>query len=192
MAFKESPRFPENIAAQSKFGPGFSTQIARNLGGYEARNRHWTYPLHEGDVGFVRTQAELDQLLAFFHGVAGMFDGFRFKNYNDYEVTASEGTFIQLTGSTWQLAKTRTYGAITSQWKVKKPVSSTVVVSGGSFTLDDTTGIITAVGSPTPTPTSWTGEFDFPVRFNTDKMLPMWISFELYDWQSIPIIELRL
>lgn len=190
MAFHESPRFPDNISIQSKFGPGFQTPFGRNLGGYEVRNRNWTYPLHEGDVSFVSSQEELDDLLAYFHGVGGMFDGFRFKNFNDYEVTGTQGTFIQLTEWTWQLCKTRTYGSLTSQWPVKKPVSPVIIV-GGVFTVDYTTGIITSVGSPDSPPTSWTGEFDFPVRFDTDKMLPGWMDFEIYEWSAIPIIELR-
>ena len=193
MAFVETPRFPEIISSQSKFGPGFNTSVARNLGGYEVRNANWTYPLHEGDVSHIRTQAQLDDLLAFFHHVAGMQNGFRFKCFNDYDVDATQGTTVNLTTETYQLYKTRTFGAVSSAWKVSKPVSGTVTVNGGgSWSVDYTTGIITHIGSPVIAPTSWTGEFDFPVRFNTDKMLPQWVSFELYDWSAIPIIELRL
>lgn len=193
MAFVETPRFPEDISAQSKFGPGFSTVIARNFGGYEVSNQGWTYPLHEGDVSFVRTQAQLDSLLAFFHGVAGMHNRFRFKCFNDYTTTTTTGTVIQLTATTWQLCKTRTLGALVTQWPVKKPVSGTVTVNGGgSFSVDYTTGIITAVGSPVIAPTNWVGEFDFPVRFAIDKMLPQWISFELFDVSSVPITEVRI
>lgn len=192
MAFVETPRFPEYISSQSKFGPAFSTDIGRNLGGYEVRNGNWTYPLHEGDVSHVRSQSQLDDLLAFFHSRGGRLDGFRFKNWNDYTVTTSNGTFIQLTSTTWQLCKTRSFGSLTTQWPVRKPVSGTVVVGGGTFSVDYATGIITAVASPADTPTSWSGEFDFPVRFDTDKMLPQWISFELYDWSAIPIVEIRV
>jgi hypothetical protein len=41
MPFIESPRFPESIGAGSKFGPGYSTSIARNLGGFEMNNQNW-------------------------------------------------------------------------------------------------------------------------------------------------------
>lgn len=193
MAFKETPRFPEDVSVGSKFGPGYSTSIARNIGGFEASNQNWSMPLYEGDVGYgVRTQAELDSLLAFFHGVAGMHNGFRFKNFNDFAVTGAQGTFIQLTGTTWQMYKTYTYGALTKARKISKPIAGAVIAGGGSYSLDTTTGIITTLGSPTVPPTSWTGEFDTPVRFDLDKMLPMWHTFELYSWESIPIRELRL
>lgn len=193
MAFVETPRFPIDISFNSRFGPNFSTALAKNLGGYEARNKNWTYPLFEGEISLVRSQAQLDIIFAYFHYVAGMFNGFRFKNFNDYTVTGSEGTFIQLTGTTWQLCKTRTWGVLSTQWKVKKPIDGTVTITGGSWTVDYTTGIITAVGSPTISPTSWVGEFDFPIRFNIDKLTPQWLqSRNYYDLSSLPIIEIRL
>jgi len=193
MAFIETPRFPEAISAQSSFGPNFSTSQARNLGGFRVSNQNWTYPLHEGDVSHIKTQAQLDDLLAFFHGCAGMHNGFRFKSWNDYTVTAAQGTTVQLTTETYQLYKTRAFGALSTAWKVSKPVTGTVTVNGGgSWSVDYTTGIITHIGSPVIAPTSWEGEFDFPVQFNIDKMLPQWISFEVYDVSSIPIVELRL
>ena len=193
MSFKETPRFPDDISVGSRFGPGYSTNVARNLGGFEINNQNWSMPLYEGDVGYgLRTQAEIDNLLAFFHFVAGMHNGFRFKNYNDFDASGTEGTVVQLTGTTWQLYKTYTYGAATMARKISKPVSGTLAFATGSFSVDYTTGIITAIGSPTVAPTTWTGEFDTPVRFNTDKMLPQWLTFEQYEWQSIPIIEIRL
>lgn len=193
MSFKETPRFPDGLSAGSKYGPAYSTGKAYNLGGFRAANRNWSMPLYEGDVGYaVKDQDDLDDLLAFFHGMAGGYDGFRFKNWNDYTATGSEGTVVQLTSTTWQMYKTYTYGALTPTRKIVKPVSGIVVSGGGTYSVDTTTGIITAIGSPLVDATGWTGEFDDPVEFTTDKMLPSWISFELYEWTSIPIRELRL
>ena len=194
MAFDESNRFPDKLSAGSVFGPAYSTSIARNLGGYEQNNQNWLMPLYEGDVSrSVNNQDDLDDLLAYFHSRAGMHDGFRFKNWNDFEASGSQGTVTQLTATTWQMYKTYTYGSLTKARKISKPMATGITISGGgSYSYDSTTGIITASGSPNVYPTGWTGPFDFPVRFNTDKMLPQWISFELYDWSQIPIIELRL
>ena len=194
MSFAETPRFPDSISAGSKFGPGYNTAIARNIGGYEVNNQNWSMPLYEGDVGYAaKDQADLDSLLAFFHGVAGMHNGFRFKDWNDFAASGSQGTVVQLTTYTWQMYKTYTYGALTKARKITKPVSGTITLyGGGSYSIGYTTGIITSLGSPAVAPTGWIGQFDFPVRFNIDKMLPMWISFELYEWQSIPIVEIRI
>ena len=192
MAFIETPRFPESIGAGSKFGPGYSTAIARNLGGFELNNQNWSMPLYEGDVIHgVRTQAELDDLLAFFHGVAGMHNSFRFKSFNDYRAAGGQGGLVALDADHWQMVKTYTFGALFKSRKIAKPVAGAVVVSGGgTYSVDYTTGIVTR--SSGADPTGWSGEFDFPVRFNIDQMMPQWISFELYDWTSIPIREIRL
>jgi uncharacterized protein (TIGR02217 family) len=192
MAFIETPRFPESIGAGSQFGPGYSTSIARNAGGFEVNNQNWSMPLYQGNViQGVRTQAELDDLLAFFHGVAGMHNGFRFKNFNDYQVVEGQGVLVAIDATHWQLYKKYTFAALQTLRKISKPVTGTVVLTGGgTYSVDSTTGIVTK--SAGADPTDWTGEFDFPVRFDIDQMLPQWISFELYDWTSIAIIELRL
>lgn len=39
---------------------------------------------------------------------------------------------------------------------------------------------------------TWSGEFDVPVRFNTDKLNSIWKSYNVYEWGQIPLIELRL
>ena len=191
MPFIESPRFPESIGAGSKFGPGYSTSIARNLGGFEMNNQNWSMPLYEGDVIHgVRTQEQLDDLLAFFHGVAGMHNGFRFKSFNDYKAIGGQGALLALSSTTWQMYKTYTFGAMSKSRKISKPVEGATVSGAGTYTVDTTTGIVTKTAGGDPT--GWAGEFDFPVRFDIDQMMPQWISFELYDWTSIPIREIRL
>lgn len=193
MAFIETPRFPANISAGARFGPGYSTSKARNLGGFEASNQNWLMPLYEGDVSHAaKKQALFDELLAFFHGVAGMHNGFRFKNFNDYSATAAQGTLVELTvNTTWQMYKTYTFGALFKARKISKPIAAGMVIAGGgTYALDATTGIITRnLGA---NPTSWAGQFDFPVRFNTDRMLPVSVMSDLHEWTSIPVIEIRL
>ena len=193
MAFAETPRFPVSIALGSGFGPGYSTSIARNLGGYEVNNQNWTMPLYEGDaIHGVKSQADLDDILAFFHGVVGMHKGFRFKDWSDYDAAGVEGTLtVIVANTTWQMYKTYTYGALTKERKITKPVSGTLTIAGGgTYAVDYATGIITR--SAGANPTSWTGEFDTPVRFNVDKMLPMGKGRTLFEVGSIPVVELRL
>lgn len=192
MAFVESPRFPVTISAGARFGPGYNTGKARNLGGYEVSNQNWLMPLHEGDVSHAAKKQDLfDELLAFFHSVAGMHNGFRFKNFNDFVATAAQGALVELTpNTTWQMYKTYTYGALSKARKITKPIATGMVIAGGgSYTMDATTGIITRNSGANPT--SWAGQFDFPVRFNTDKMLPVSYMSDLHAWDSISIIEIR-
>lgn len=192
MEFIETPRFPDSISSGAKFGPAFSTSLARNLGGTEVRNKNWSMPLCEGDVSFgVRTQAQLDDLLAFFHNVAGMYKGFRFKNFSDYTAVGAQGTLIVITtNTTWQMNKVYTYGTLATAKKISKPIAGVAIAGGGAYSVDYTTGIVTRTAGANPT--GWTGMFDIPVRFNVDRMLPQWIAYKLYDWTAIPIVELRL
>lgn len=192
MAFVETPRFPESIAAGSKFGPEYNTSIARNLGGYEVNNQNWSMPLYRGDVSMgVVDQSSLDVLLAYFHGVAGRHNGFRFKSFNDYIATGTQGAVVQLTSTTWQMYKNYTYGALSKARKISKPVPNTILITGGgAYSVDYTTGIITKSGGASPT--GWSGQFDFPVRFDIDRFLPPWLSFELYTPSEIAIQEIRI
>lgn len=192
MSAIESPEFPRGIAYGSSFGPAWSTSIARNQGGFEVNNQNWSMPLYEGDVIHgVKNQTQLDQLLAFFHGTAGMHNSFRFHNKADYQATAgTNGTVVFISGSTWQMYKTYTYGALTFSRKISKPKSGVVIAGGGTYSYDTMTGVITKTAGADPT--GWTGDFDFPVRFNTDKMLPTWIIFRHMEIGTLPIIEIRI
>ncbi len=193
MEFIETPHFPESISAGAHFGPAYSTAVARNLGGKEVRNQNWSYPLCEGDVSYgVRNQAQLDDLLAFFHGVAGMHKGFRFKNFSDYQAIGAQGALTVITtDTTWQMHKMYTFCALAAPKRISKPVAAGLVVTGGgTYTVDLTTGIVTRTAGANPT--GWQGQFDIPCRFNIDKMLPQWIAYKLYDWTAIPIVEIRL
>lgn len=191
MAFVETPRFPVDISVGSKFGPGYSTSIARNLGGFEQNNQNWSMPLHIGDVIFgCRTQPQLNNLLAYFHGVAGMHNGFRFKSFNDYTATGSQGTVTVIDATHWQMYKTYTFGALSKARKITKPIAGAVIAGGGSYSYDTATGIITKLSGADPT--GWVGEFDFPVRFNLDEMLPQWLDVRFHQLSSVPIVELRL
>lgn len=192
MAFIETPRFPDKIAQGTQFGPGYSTAIARNIGGYEANNQNWSMPLYEGDVAHAaKTQALINDLLAFFHGVAGMHNGFRFKNFNDYTASVAQGTLtVIVADTTWQMYKTYTYGALTFARKITKPLATVTIAGGGSYTVATTTGIVTKTGGSNPT--GWSGEFDTPVRFNIDRMLPISVTSDIYSLPAIPIVEIRI
>lgn len=195
MAFRESPIFPSGIALGSQFGPGYSTSIARNQGGHEFRNANWTMPLYEGDVSHgIKLEKQWLELLAFFHAVGGMRDGFRFENFSDYTATAGvDGIVVAISATSWQMYKQYTFGALTATRKISKPKATGITIAGsGTYTYDSTTGIIEDSASPASAPTGWSGQFDTPVRFNTDKMPLRWVAYKKMDWQEIPIVELRL
>jgi len=174
--FLESPRFPGCPSFGFLFRPRYRTEITVGASGWEKRDRLWAYPLHDCQVTVgPRMEDEIDELLEFFHVVAGEYYGFRMKVYGDFKSCRPSETPTALdqpmvaTGVTneYQLVKRYTLGAVTQDRPIYKPVGSTILVSGGAHTLDATTGLVTFAGTPSGTP-SWGGEFDVPVRFQGD------------------------
>lgn len=209
MAFYESPRFSENIAAGALGGPEFLTTVVKVQGGSEQRNGSWTYPLHKWDVSHgLRHQADFQTVRAFFLTMKGRLHGFRFKDWADYTATHTgneKGIVSGLTSTTFQLVKRYTSGSQTADRKIVKPIASGFELkdSGSTltlttdYTIDTTTGIVTTATSRTAANLTWAGEFDVPMRFDTDSIRGRIEAKTatrglLHVWESIPIVELRL
>lgn len=205
-AFIESPRFPVNISYGSAGGPTWNTNIVITDSGAEIRNQRWSYPRHQYDVAYgVKDISDMEDLLSFFHVVAGRAIGFRYKDHADYKSCKVDETInssdcvitTAADGSTsYQIYKTYTQGAYTRSRKILKPITSAVVVSvNGSvttaFTVDTTLGRINFAAAPTTGVVIKAGfEFDVPCRFDTDTL-----SVNLDDYKvgsaQVPIIELK-
>lgn len=178
MAFVETPRFPIRIGFGAVGGPRFLTDIVELDSGAESRNQNWSQSRGEWSIDLMnRTSAERDEIIAYFYSIGkGRLNGFRFKDFNDYQATISQGVFQVVSGATFQMYKRYTQGANTFDRIIQKPVSvsqvkqgSTILTVGVDYTFDSTTGRITTLGgSPTVIPTAWAGEFDVPVRFDSD------------------------
>ena len=92
MTFLDTPRFPEDISFGSQGGPKYSTDIVMVSSGTEVRNQNWIQARHEYDVAFgVREQADLDNIIEFFHVAAGMAHEFRYKDWMDYSSASTPG-----------------------------------------------------------------------------------------------------
>jgi uncharacterized protein (TIGR02217 family) len=204
MSFIESPRFPDVIAFSAIGGPGFSTNVVTLTSGYEARNINWSSSRHGYDLAIpVRGQTEVDEINAFFRIMQGRAHGFRFKDWSDYQVT--NGSTIAMSGDAFQMQKVYTSGTETNSRIITKPVGATIqiyvngyeVMSGFSpgYTLDEETGIIYFDDDPDGVVT-WSGEFDVPVRFDTDTL--RWRVVDrgsdglLYQVESLPLVEIRI
>ena len=109
----------------------------------------------------------------------------------------TEGIAIALTSTTFQLAKKYTSGAQVQSRLIRKPIATgfAILVSGvpPTYTLDATTGIVTIAAAPAASAITWSGEFDVPVRYDTDQLDGQIVGRNadglLYTWQSIPLIE---
>ena len=184
-------RFPERISYGAVGGPQWSTQVGRAQNGFSSRQRNWLYPLHRYDVSqAIKTNADFERVRSFFWNVYGAADGFRFKDFSDFRATTETGGLIDRGDGTFQLARIYALGVRSFARPIKKPVPGTVVLTGGGV-VDYDTGIVTG-GAPT----GWTGEFDVPVNFVSDRMAAAIENHNgrdfLMSWGSIELEEVRL
>lgn len=202
MSFLESPRFPDNIAYGAQGGPGFKTGIAVAFSGREARNGEWLYPQHAWNVSQgVNGEADYAALRAFFMAARGRLHAWRFKDHTDFEAAHTgdgKGIATAITSTTFQMVKRYTSGSNTQDRIIRKPVSGTCTVleSGGAIahSIDYTTGIITAASAPAAGNLTWAGEFDVPMRFDSDKLPGRIVSRNgadglLIEWADVEIVE---
>jgi uncharacterized protein (TIGR02217 family) len=198
MAFLDI-RFPVNIAYGAVGGPGYSTDVVTLNSGFENRNQNWSVArcMYDAAKGCKTDQDRID-LIKFFRVAKGKMHSFRWRDFSDYEVLTGEGTLTALGGGTFQLVKQYTNGAGTENRTITLPVNavvkqgSTTLVLNTHYTLSLTTGVLTIIGSPTPAPDSWTGEFDVPARFDTDQLRLVIEDLEYFKSQNIPIVEVRV
>lgn len=188
-------QFPPKIAYGAISGPEFSTHIATNLTGFEQRNINWQQARLSFDVSTgIKNKHDMDLVLAFFRARFGKAFGFRFKDWTDF--VARNQVIDTGDGDTteFQLVKIYQSGDFTYKRKIKKPVEGTVKVqSGGTYSVDHASGIITFDDAPKEGEVIIADfEFDVPVRFDTDKFLIRINSPGLFVCDSIQIVEIRM
>lgn len=204
--FIETPRFPDNISYGSSGGPGFKTYIFEGHTGIEQRSINWSRARGRWDVSYgVRDKSDMDIVRAFFYEMRGRATGFRFKDWSDYALdyeNIGTGNGVQNT-----FTVTKSYGETNAYVRrIFKLVSGTVVVKVNDVTvplgtgnsqvnLNFNTGSMVFGSSVVPADThaiTVTGEFDVPVRFDTDVMAAAHDGFLTESWGSIPLVELLL
>jgi hypothetical protein len=193
-------QFPNDIAYGSSGGPEYSTDVIITAGGFEQRNINWqdaraVYNVAHG----IKTQSQLDSLLAFFRARKGKAYGFRFKDWGDFSASGQEigvGNGMQ---KTFQLVKTYSSGGISETRIITKPVSNSVsiyvnnMLQTSGVAVDYTSGIVTFAAAPAiASAITATFQFDVPVRFDTDRLASSLESYGLHTWKNIPLVEVRV
>ncbi|MCI5049600.1 MAG: DUF2460 domain-containing protein [Rickettsiales bacterium] len=198
MAFHDV-QFPTDISYGSTGGPGFSTDIVINHGGYEQRNSNWAQARGRYNVAHgIKTQNQLNELVAFFRARKGRAHSFRFKDWTDYEangviIGTGDGSTVE-----FQLIKPYTSGATTISRTISLPVAGALSlyldgsITPSGYSIDNSTGLITfdsAPGSGVVITADY--EFDLPARFDTDQLSARIENYGVRSWLDIPIIEVR-
>jgi uncharacterized protein (TIGR02217 family) len=193
-------QFPTDISYGSSGGPEYATDIVISQSGYEQRNVNWSQARAKYNVAHgVKTQAQLDALVAFFRARKGRAYGFRFKDWTDYSAMAQAIGTGTGTVTQFQLKKFYTSGAVTEPRSIYKPVGGTVQVYKNGVLQTTGISVNTATGMVTFTAPPANGhaitasfQFDVPVRFDTDRLSATLDAYGINSWLDIPLVEVRV
>lgn len=129
---------------------------------------------------------------AFYVLMLSPYSGLRFKDWSDYQATRANTTLTNITGSTWQLQRAHTFGAVTVKRDIFKPLTGVVIYDAGGSTLTATVDTTTGIATVTGTPATWTGEFDVPVTFTDDEWVTtLEVASASEAWETLGSIKLE-
>ncbi|WP_156679425.1 DUF2460 domain-containing protein [Sphingomonas profundi] len=202
-AFDDVP-FPIAIGREASVEPGFSTAIVTTGSGHEQRNSDWADARLRFDAGpGVRSEADVQALIAFFRARRGAARGFRFRDPFDHGSAGGTPGFADQAigrgdGTTTRFPLVKLYGGEDPQRRrITRPVAGSVRVAVNGveritgWTLEP--GGIVAFDSAPATGAGVTAGFlfDVPVRFATDRLEVSRATFGAGAAPSVPLIELR-
>lgn len=205
MAFLEE-RLPITITAGSRGGPVASRTKVYSTSGKLQQDFRWSRPLQRYDLSYgIKTLANFEAVRAMWYVV--MFtpcEGFRIRDWSDYQATQTNTGAVLIGGTTWQLQRIYTVGASSFRRPIYKLDGAPLVYrtrSGATTLITPSTlaanaGTVTLTGHTAGDTYTWAGQFDVPVTFTDDAMDQIEITGNaqelLQALPSIKIEELRL
>lgn len=195
-------RLPDDVERGARGGPAFNTTVLLLGSGYERRNVNWERTRGHWDLAYgLRTKADAESTLAFFYARLGRACGFRFKDWTDYSIGSTGSPQVIATGgggaTKFQIVRRYTSGGYTYSRYITRPVAGSIKVyldgveQVSGFTVNAATGVITFTGGAPSGVIGVTGEFDVPVRFDTDDLELQAYVYGNYAMPSVPIVEIR-
>lgn len=195
-----SIQFPNDIAYGSRGGPSYSTDVVMTISGHEQRNANWASARARYNVAHgVKSQSQLEELIAFFRARKGRAHAFRFKDWTDYTLSAEVIGLGDGEKTEFQLTKTYISGGVSEVRNITKPVAGTTTLyidgveleSGWNVNLNS--GVVTCDTAPAAgLVVAVDAEFDVPVRFDTDQLSASLDDYGVRSWVDIPLVEVRV
>jgi len=195
-------QFPPSLSYGSSGGPGFKTSIFTVDSGVAHANAEWDRLRARYEVDFDSVPgADIELVEAFFYGMRGKAVGFRFKDWNDYQIVNQNVVIGDGNSVSFQLFKRYRSGANIFDRFIKKPVRGSVSsmfldgveqVLNRDFFMNYSTGAITFRVAPVAGAVGNLEycEFDVPVRFDTDSLMVSAEDFDQYSISSLSMIEI--
>ncbi len=199
--------FPLDLGFEAVGGPEFATDVVELASGHEQRNSQWAQGRlrYEAGIG-VRSDADLERLVAFFRARRGQAFAFRFRDPMDWSTappgrTPAAGDQLIGTGDghtlSFPLVKRYGEGADAEVRRITRPVAGSVLVAvdgvaqAGGWAL--LAGGIVRFDAPPPLGAEVTAgfAFDVPVRFATDRLDVSIRGFRAGEPVSAPLVEVR-
>jgi uncharacterized protein (TIGR02217 family) len=198
-------RLPEFIERGSRFSPTFRNVIQESISGNEQRFAQWTKCRGVGDLSWglqnsSDPQGDFKAILAMYRAHFGSLYPFRFRDWSDYQATNSVFGTGDATKTNFQLSMTYDPQAILlgtagTYFYVRDitllastPVIKVNNVVTTAYTISSS-GLVTFTTAPAAAAQlTWSGEFDVPVRFDSDT-LPVVLNEADLASISIPIKE---
>lgn len=198
--------FPIALGRGASVTPAFSTAIVTTASGHEQRNADWADAQLRFDAGpGVRSEGDMQALIAFFRARRGAAKGFRFRDPFDQStngMTGTPGFADQRIGigdgiaTRFPLVKYYGAGEEAQQRRLTRPVAGSVRVGvdGGQATgwTLETGGIVAFDAPPAAGAVVTAGcRFDVPVRFAEDQLEISRATFAAGEAPSVPLVEIR-
>ncbi|MGE0180221.1 MAG: DUF2460 domain-containing protein [Sphingomonas sp.] len=196
-------RFPIALGREAAVVPEFSTAIVTTANGAEQRNADWADARLRFDAGpGLRSETELQELIAFFRARRGAAVAFRFEDPFDNssngmtgEPASTDQVLGDGDGARTDFALVKDYDG--QERRITRPLSGSVrialdgVEQASGWTLGGK-GVISFVDPPAEGAAVTAGfRFDVPVRFAEDRLEVNRATFLAGEAPSVPLIEVR-
>ncbi len=201
-AFEDVP-FPLALGREAAVAPAFQTAIVATAGGAEQRNAEWADARLSFDAGpGIRSEADIQTLIAFFRARRGAAVGFRLQDPFDHSsggMSGTPGAADQWLGTG---DGTRTAFPLVKDYdgqvrRITRPVAGSVLVSVDGEAVETgwllgAGGVVTFDDPPAAGAEVRAGyRFDVPVRFAEDRLSLNRATFLAGEAPSVPLVEIR-
>jgi uncharacterized protein (TIGR02217 family) len=198
--------FPLSLGRGASISPGFSTAIVTTASGHEQRNIDWASGRLRFDAGpGVRSESDLETLIAFFRARRGPAKGFRFRDpfdHSSHNMTGPPGALDQILGigdgvrTSYALVKSYGDGPDAEKRRITRPEPGSVVVAVNGLVVTGWSlgdgGFILLTSPPASGAVVSAGfRFDVPVRFSEDTLSIDAANWMAGDVPSVPLVEIR-